>query len=42
MSKPHTEDRALRVIAVLLMVCMGGAIGFGAWVVWTGLTMAAA
>jgi hypothetical protein len=40
MRNPHTEDRALKWIAVLLMICMGSAIWFGAWVVWTGLVMA--
>jgi hypothetical protein len=42
MRNPNTEDRALKWIAVLLMIGMGAAIWFGAWVVWTGLTMAAA
>jgi hypothetical protein len=40
MRKPNTEDRALKWIAVLLMIGMGAAIGFGAWVVWIGLVLA--
>jgi hypothetical protein len=42
MRKKYTEYREFTWIAVLLMICMGGAIWFGAWVVWTGLVMAAA
>jgi len=35
-------DAARMRLVLLLMVVLGAAIGFGAWLVWTGLTMAGA